>query len=388
MDEGPLLEALPVDQPNRRVLLWPGQRPHGELPIGNRFGKRVADGVTHSRPVWIEERPAGPLLSDLSLPLTPEIANHIMLQLCHALILLHSNGQVHGDLQTSRVALDSRGRPVVLGAGRRRGSQQQDIEALFNLYIEIGGTHQFDSQAGLRPCFAALESEPPVDSNALSTIALTPISKPANPSLIEVMIATSLAALSIDEVGMELGQDEQSQGLLDEWTGGTDDEAQERTGTLSLDDLAEQRRLALLSRLGLDPNSKAVPKHIQELKIESLEAMRNWLLQENLDPLPSPGTLPIPEPSLRQRTREDEVTSGHYRQSTSTAILDDVTAAQIENTESFSPTAEVTRIQRRPTLPEPETTPTKVQRGPMFWMGVSGWILALVILTLFLLESR
>ena len=387
VDEGPLLEAVPVEQPDRRVLVWPGQKPNGELPIGNRFGKRVANGVTHSRPVWIEERPAGPLLSDLSLPLNAEIADHIMLQLCHALVLLHSNGQVHGELEANRIALDSRGRTVVLGAGRKRSTQQHDIESLFKLYKTIGGIRQFDANAGLRPCFASLESVHLVDSNALSALALTPISKPENPSKIEVMIATSLAALSIDEVGMDIGQDEQSQGLLDEWTGGTDDEAQERTGTLSLDALAEQRRLALLNRLGLDPNTQEVPEHIQALKIDALEEMKTMLLQENLDPLPSPGTLPIPAPELQQSSREDEITSAHYRSAPSTAVLDDVTAAQIENTESFSPTSEVTRIQPRPSLPEPAPTQTNATKGPLFWMGVIGWVFALVISTLFLLQG-
>ena len=117
------------------------------------------------------------------------------------------------------------------------------------------------------------------------------------------MIATLLAALSIDEVGMDLGQDEHSQGLLDEWTGGTDEESHERTGTLSLDALAEQRQ-APLSRLGLDPTTHEVPKHIQALKLHSIEGMKTMLQEENLDPLPLLERCRFPNQSCAQTPKK------------------------------------------------------------------------------------
>jgi hypothetical protein len=196
----------------------------------------------------------------------------------------------------------------------------------------------------------------------------------ASPSALEVMIRTDTSDSSIDEVGFDLGPDERGTGILDDWTGHTDESSAEQTGTLSLSDVAEQRRLALLSRLGMDPKIRTVPAHIQALDGPPLPGIRERIQLEYLDPLPSPGTIDAPQNPVHGETQEVEVTHSRPGSLLPASHQDDETAARFEPTDSFGSTSEVTRIRPRPV---PEQAPEPRRFGSLIWLTLTGWLLAL-----------
>jgi hypothetical protein len=347
--------------------------PGGQLPSGSRFGIRAASGITNTRPVWVEERPLGPLLSDLDTPLDDRLADYIILQLCHALELLHLNGQTHGDLSADRVGLEAQGRAVLLGSGRRSGSEDADFEALFTLHLQLGGQQIPEASRSLDGMIRCLGESPPPEQAQLAWLNRATLPIPEAASLLEVLLSTTVSA-SIDEVGIDLGPDEEGKGILDEWTGGGTDEG-ERTGTLSAEAVAEQRRLALLSRLGRDPGDLRVPDHIRALDGPPLGSIAELLGIENLDPLPSPGSMDAPRIPAPGDTSAGEVTRARIGPLLPASDQDDVTAAQLDQIESFQATAEVTRIRPRP-LAAPDTK----KRSPLLWLTALGWILAIVAL--------
>jgi hypothetical protein len=317
------------------------------------------------------------------MPLDSLLLNHIILQLCHALELLHLSGQSHGDLTADRVGLESQGRAVLLGSGRRPGSVEADVAALFSLYQRLGGVDIPDVHGNLDSLIVHLGDSPPPAQNQLTALHNATPPLPDEASLLEVLLTTAATTPSIDEVGIDLGPDEQSKGILDEWTGGGTDEGAERTGTLSPEAVAEQRLLALLSRLGRQPGDRHIPAHIQALNGPPLESIVELMSNESLDPLPSPGSMDAPRNQASGETSEGEVTRARLGPLLPGSELDDVTAARIENTESFSSTAEVTRIRPRPKAP---TERSKKKLNPLLWLTILGWGLALVAL-FFILKS-
>ena len=204
------------------------------------------------------------------------------------------------------------------------------------------------------------------------------------PSSLDVLISTAVIAPSIDEVGIDLGPDDAGSGVLDDWTGGTDEGSSERTGTLSSEAVVEQRRLALLSRLGRDPGDLSIPKHITALEGQAQSSIQELLMSESLDPLPSPGSLDSPPIQAHRDSSEGEVTRARMGPLLPGSELDEVTAANIEQTESFSSTAEVTRIRPRPVA---EQEPQKKRSSPLIALTITGWLLALLSFVLMLLKS-
>jgi hypothetical protein len=349
--------------------------PSGTLPSGSRFGVRAVAGSTHSRPVWIEERPPGPLLSDITDHIDPRLFDHIVLQICHAVELLHLAHQTHGSLSMDNIAVDARGRVTLLGSGRCIGSPHGDVEAIKEIYRKGRGASDLPDHLGLDEIITGLtESVPPALDQLGDRLDAYMIDTQGAPVL-EVILSTAIPLAPLDEVGFDLGPDERGSGVLDEWTSGTDEGSAERTGTLSQDAVSEQRCLALLSRLGLTPGDQTVPEHILALNGSPIDAIASLALDENLDPLPSPGSLDSPLAQPAGDTSAGEVTRARTGPLLPGFELEDVTAARLESTESFSSPSEITRIQRRPS---PPGAPRPLRPPPLLWLTLLGWALALL----------
>jgi hypothetical protein len=305
----------------------------------------------------------------------PTFFDHIVLQICHAIELLHLAHQTHGSLSMDNVGVDARGRVTLLGSGRRTASPQSDVEAIKEIYRKGGGASALPDHFGLDEIITGLsQSDPPALDplrERLESYALDPEGAP----VLEVILSTAIPLAPLDEVGFDLGPDERGSGVLDEWTSGTDEGSAERTGTLSQEAVSEQRCLALLSRLGMTPGDHTVPEHILALNGSPVDSIASLALDENMDPLPSPGSLDAPLAQPAGDTSAGEVTRARTGPLLPGFELEDVTAARLESTESFSSPSEITRIQRRPSTPE---EPRELRPPPLLWLTILGWALALL----------
>ena len=383
--DGPILDVVPVQQADRRALVWPGALPKTNLPTEGPFGARVLSGYANSRPVWIEERPMGPLLSDIADMLDRHTLDHIHIGISRGLLALHKTGTSHGNLNPERVMITHDGRVVLLGSGRLPGTIQDDIRAWMSMEDTLA-SKMGPSLFGLRryPDGNISEWKSLLENIPTSGFRLKQRQIHAAPELstvpssMEVRLETDTTRGSIDEVDFDVGKDAHNNGVLEEWTSGTDEGSLEQTGTLSSDVLNEQRRLALLARLGVSPNEKETPEHIRLLDHTSVAPIQELILNENLDPLPSLGILDLSVNSVMEDISSGEVTRARARPLLTTSEFEEDTAANIENTESFVHKNEVTRVQISPLNTKKQSVTQRIRIQPV--VSALGWVVALLAL--------
>ena len=359
---GPVLDASPVDEPALRVVIWPGPRPTGDLPSHGSLGRRDVQGWIAGDLSWVEQRPFGPLLADITRPLALREATWVLARLAEALSALHAADLVHGEVADHRVALGETGRVVLLGAGVSPGTPEGDLAQLRQL-VEVIASDMVAAEADTLRELARGDAErvaatagrwlsergarPPELVGVADPFALA---LPADARQVELEVVTpapSEGTGAVDEVEYDLGPDEAARGLLEPYRSPehTEDTGSvERTSVLEdEEDGGVRQRVALLARLAAGMDRGADPDRFAPHEGTPCAEIKALLAEEPLDPLPAPGEDRLP--ALVWEADED--------------LPAEVTAARTEPGTPFltfegrHTDGEVTAVRPRPASPEP-----------------------------------
>jgi len=288
---GAVLEAAPVTEPGARVTVWPGEPPAVAAGVHPLVAAPIGHGEMDGQPCWIEDRPPGIMLADLTDPLSPGVAAQIVAQMADALGALHARGHSHGHVSADRVVVALDGSPVLIGAGISAGTPEADLAATLALLDTICPEMEIPSPdsaaeiaASLREVAMSAEVSPSVLRERIELAMPAP---PADPTILHL----SIAPLGFtDEVQPDLGPDERVRGLLERWstTGSGDEFTGDRTEAISASELAAQARRVMLARLGDLYNRPTLSDRFQEHEGTPCEPMKSLIADEPLDPLPVP----------------------------------------------------------------------------------------------------
>lgn len=324
---GDAIEAVADDGEGPRVTAWPGAPPprpprHPSLARPLRQLVQSRD----RRPLWIELRPPGALLSELPEPFLSDIGS-ILLDLAEGLTALHAAGLHHGRVDAEHVVIGPGGRAVLIGVGRVPGSPAQDCHALRMLMASLWPTHAATPppDPGEEPAEVIaeavagwLDSELPGHSSfALGGRSLAFQARFQVTS--EVLDAPG--AERIDEVRVNIGPDAAAPGLLDPWTTGTASRSREQTAG---PDAVEQpgRQLALLARLLSPSERRPKASRFDGKEAEVSQVIRRWLAEEPPDPVPLPAPrAPRPSPPAPSEDLPEEEAPPRARKPPIAAIV-------------------------------------------------------------------
>lgn len=198
--DGDAIEAAPADRSDVRATLWPGAEPPAH-PDHPRLAKSEANGIVGGRPMWVETRPLGSALSELTSTLTRAELARVLVDARAALEALHAAGHAHGSVRASRIVIDMDGAATWIGVGQDRGTVDADLIDFARLATTFGFGElaQIEREAGAPVRRAVVEAS---------------VRQPDPNETIE------LGAGGVDEVKVDLGPDESGPGLLERWSAG------------------------------------------------------------------------------------------------------------------------------------------------------------------------
>jgi hypothetical protein len=284
-----VIEAAPVSEPGARVNIWPGPLP--DLPMATHPLVAMPIGLVQldGQPGWLEQRPAGVLLSDLAGDLTAVDTALIIAQVADALGALHARGLAHGQLAPNRVVISMNGTPVLIGAGVTAGTDSEDLKAALGL-LQCSSTPLLPPAASSAAALAASLRElaspvVPLSSTLREQIECAMLPPLPSQQRIELEVAS---LTHHDEVQPDLGPDERIRGLLDPWssTGSSGELSEDHTETISASELAEQGQQAMLERLSELYARADLSGRFEQNEGTPCEATRALLSTEPLDPIP------------------------------------------------------------------------------------------------------
>ena len=196
--DGDAIEAAPVDRSDVRATLWPGAEPPAH-PDHPRVAKCEASGMVGGQPIWVESRPLGAPLSELSSSLTRAELARVLADVRDALQTLHAAGHAHGSVRPSRIVIGTDGAATLIGAGQDRGAVDDDLIHFARLAATsgFGDVRDLEREAGARVRREVVEAS---------------LRQPDPEETLE------LAAFGVDEVKVDLGPDERGAGLLERWS--------------------------------------------------------------------------------------------------------------------------------------------------------------------------
>ncbi len=283
--------ALP-EQEGVRLSLFSGAeppRPPRHPALARVLGSATRDG----EPVWVEERAAGPLLSELQ-GLDAVRTARALQDLASALAALHGSGMAHGGVTADRVVVRPDGRAQLIGAGVASGSVADDLAALRALMLSLwprdappppdpgpgeGASVLSESLAGWLSYH-----HPPVTVQPWA---------PPGPPVPEMALVIQLIATPeshhLDEVGFDLGPEPDG----DRSTGsGTAGGHTEHTRPASTRYGASPRRQGLLGRVLAFADEAGDPDRFAGVAGRPSGVIKTLIADEPLDPLPLPDGVP------------------------------------------------------------------------------------------------
>ncbi len=296
--------ATEVAEGGARFTIWPGQPPEG-MPEHPSLGWPVAASELDGAPVWLESRPNGALLSELSGLSVPEVGM-VMLDVAEALAELHEHDLAHGSVDERHIVVTDGGRAVLIGTGVQAGQAERDALALRELMTRKWPPPGSPPDPGDEPAAVIAETlsgwldyeYPDHSTLALGTRARQatfPVPVRAERIPWDTELPEALGWL--DEVSVVT----RSEGL-NRWNTTSSHISGAITGALEgtqplvgfLED--DPRRLALMARLMSPPEVSPDPLRFEEIEGEPCQAIKDLLAEEPLDPLP------VPEGVLRRET--------------------------------------------------------------------------------------
>ncbi|MCB9762730.1 MAG: hypothetical protein H6739_23215 [Alphaproteobacteria bacterium] len=302
---GDAFEAISDDGQGPRVTAWPGAPP--PRPPKHRSLARPIDGgllQLEQGPYWMELRPPGALVSELSGLSLPEVGL-MLLNVAEALTALHGGGLVHGAVDADHVVIAPGGRAVLIGVGEQPGTADDDIHGLRMMMAalwpetatapppdpgsEPAEVH-VESLSGWLDCEFPDHSSFSLGSRSLHAAPPLPDDAPMLDALV-----IDREDEGLDEVGVNLGPDGE-RGLLDPWTTGTGNTA---TGTKEItgsEGDAPPQKVALVGRLMSPPDRDLDPERFAGREADAARALKGLIADEPLDPVPTPSGVPLPAP--------------------------------------------------------------------------------------------
>jgi hypothetical protein len=279
-----------------RYTVWPGLPPEGS-PEHPSLAWMVEPGVVEGEPAWLESRPEGALLADLSGLSVPELGM-LMLDVAEGLAELHEHGLCHGSVDERHILVTQGGRGVLIGAGVHPGSLDADSNGLRAVMLRQWPPPSEPPDPGEEP--AAVVAETLAGWLAYeypdhSTLALGTRAREAAPSMPDraeriawnAEVPDSLGWVDEDSIAIRTGP-------LDRWSTTSSHISGAITGALEgtqpiphfLED--EPRRMLLLARLMSPPDAPPDPDRFDAVEGEPCQAIKALLAEEPLDPLPVP----------------------------------------------------------------------------------------------------
>ncbi len=295
---GPVFEASPSVETGARVTIWHGPPPDTPSPIHPLVAVPLSIGVVDDHPVWVEERPLGPLMSDLTEPIEIVEAAQLMAQVADGLGALHARGHAHGGLSPAMIVITLDCSPVLIGAGVYAGTPSDDLAAVVAMLRQICPSAPIPAHGSAAELAAGLRetamSGAASKSNLREQVELAMAPPPATPQTLRIHL-TPMGYT--DEVQPDLGPDARSRGLLDQWsnTGSHEEFTDDRTETISASELAAQGRQIMLERLDELYGRPAIQQRFGEQDGTPCASVKALLAEAPLD------SLPVADGVLRRR---------------------------------------------------------------------------------------
>ena len=286
-----------------RATLWMGEAP--TLPEHPNLSWKLASGQLRGERAWLEHRPEGARLDELNGLNGAEIAM-LLLDVAEALATLHAGGLSHGAVDAAHVVVDLAGRGTLIGprGGDRTEAREDDAAALRRLMAELWPpTAPPPPDPGAEPAEViaeALAGWLAFEFPNHSPFALGSRSRAAQPPLEQGATLPFLEDERFDEVGLDLGEELHSRGLLDRWAtsrslSGAITGAIEWTKPQG-EDTGEVPDVQLLARLMAPPQHPPDPLRFAEVEGQPCQPIKALMADEPLDPVPLPSGVPLSAP--------------------------------------------------------------------------------------------
>ena len=279
----------------RRYTWWSSHAPATPAPPHPALGRLFAAGEGPEGPAWLEARPAGRLLCDLSDPLPPEVLASVVGQIAHALAALHRRELGHGHVGAHRILLAASGDAVVLlGAPSPVATPAGDLHRLRQLWTpEAEAALPWPVDAGAE-AIGTLLSTWARDRGAVriaDLVSLQPQPLPGSPEVLELHVHA--ASGGHDEVAPDLGPDVVERGLLDPWTapGQGADTTGERTGAIEPRTDGASNLMAALADLAGGAGLTEHHEVLQALGPRPATSVKACIADDPMDLLPAPDAL-------------------------------------------------------------------------------------------------
>ncbi len=288
---GGLEVALP-QQEHVRLSLFKGSHPPG-TPRHPALGRVVGVASQDGDPVWLEERAAGPLLSEIPDLDTLHVAT-ALLDLASGLAALHGCGLAHGRVATDRIVIKANGRAQLIGAGARSGGVMEDLAALRKTMLAL-----WPDNAPAFPDPGEKEAASVVSESLAGWLAYHhPDASdepwaPSGPEVPELALILTLEPAPeishLDEIGFDLGPEPDTDRSS---TSGTTGGRTDHTRPASALHGASPRRLGLLGQLSAFADKPGDPARFEGVQGNPSEVIKALIADEPLDPLPLPDGVP------------------------------------------------------------------------------------------------
>lgn len=279
-----------------RYTLWPGEPCQG-VPEHPSLAWPVDSSRMDGEPAWLESRPAGPLLAELSGLSVPEVGM-VMLDVAEGLAELHAHELTHGCVDERHIVVTEGGRAVLIGVGVEPGDKERDAAALRTLMERLWPPPTTPPDPGEEPATVIAETlagwldyeYPDHSTLALGTRARQAAPRlPERPERVVWRNAVPEPLDWLDEVSVVTNRRD-----LDRWNTTSSHISGAITGGLEgtqpilgfIDE--EPGRMALLARLMSPPEVPPDPDRFQDVEGEPCQAIKALLAEEALDPLPVP----------------------------------------------------------------------------------------------------
>lgn len=281
-DFGMLRFAAPALEPDARVALWEGLPPPA-IPEHPGIATVVLQGDLEHHRCYAEQVPQGMRLSDVHVPAS--LSAWVGAKLLDALLALHEGGEVHGRIAPDRVVLGVDGRVVVIGRGRRGGTEEHDRDDVRAILRALGV--QGTTEEPRRLCDRLTAAADPTDGQALGSLITS--RRPEGRKVIERLhLHVGPMPSSLDEVVPDLGPDKAEPGLLDRWA-----LTSQNTGesTAELTDggrtAASPMVLTLWTRLAAPPEHPMPGARFRQVQGVASRGLQVLLAEEPPDGLPA-----------------------------------------------------------------------------------------------------
>jgi hypothetical protein len=286
-----------------RATLWVGEAP--SIPVHPNLSWALAKGQLRGERAWLEHRPEGARLDELS-GLTGAETAMLLLDVAEGLAELHREGLSHGAVDAHHIVVGPGGRATLIGprGGDRTEAREDDAGALRRLMAELWpATAPPPPDPGLEPASVLAEAlagwlafefpdHSPFSLGSRSRAAMPP-PEPSTPLPFR-------EDERFDEVGLGLGEDLTSRGLLDRWATGRSLSGA-ITGAIEWTrpqggDSEDLPDVQLLARLMAPPDHPPDPARFSQVQGQPCQPIKALMADEPLDPLPLPSGVPLSAP--------------------------------------------------------------------------------------------